>query len=47
MDMAKSTAKSITLVCCERGAATGDEVADRDHDVFPLPLGMKREDRCE
>ena len=30
-----------------RGAATGDEVADRVHGVFPLPLGMEREDRCE
>ena len=27
-------------------AVTGDEVADRVHGVFPLPLGMEREDRC-
>ena len=30
-----------------RDAAPGDEVAARVHGVSPLPLGMKREDRCE
>ena len=30
------------------GAAIGDEGAVvRVHDVFPLPLGIEREDRCE
>ena len=29
------------------GAAAGDEVAVRVHGVFPLPMGMEREDRCE
>ena len=29
------------------GAAAGDEVAVGVHGVFPLPLGMEREDRCE
>ena len=29
------------------GAATGDEVADRVHGAFPLPMGIEREDRCE
>ena len=28
-------------------AAGGDEVAARVHGVFPLPMGMEREDRCE
>ena len=30
-----------------RGAATGDEGDVRVHGVFPLPMGMEREDRCE
>ena len=30
----------------QRGAVTGDDVADRVHGVFPLLLGMEREDRC-
>jgi len=29
------------------GAAREDEVALRVHGVFPLPMGMEREDRCE
>ena len=29
------------------GAAAEDEVALRVHGVFPLPMGMEREDRCE
>ena len=29
------------------GAAMGDEVATGVHGVFPLPMGMEREDRCE
>ena len=29
------------------GAAAGDEVAARGHGVFPLPMGMEREDTCE
>ena len=29
------------------GAAATDEVAVRVHGVFPLPMGMEREDRCE
>jgi len=29
------------------GAAAGDEVAARVHGVFPLPMGIEREDRCE
>ena len=29
------------------GAAAGDEVAARVHGVFPLPMGMEREDTCE
>ena len=30
-----------------RGAAMGDEVAVHVDGVFPLPMGMEREDRCE
>ena len=38
----------IAQISAERwGAATGDEVAVRVHGVFPLPMGMEREDRCE
>ena len=29
------------------GAGGGDEVAACVHGVFPLPMGMEREDRCE
>ena len=29
------------------GAAMGDEVAIRVHGVFPPPMGIEREDRCE
>ena len=29
------------------GAATEDEVAVRVQGVFPLPMGIEREDRCE
>ena len=29
------------------GAATQDEAAARVHVVFPLPMGMERDDRCE
>ena len=29
------------------GAATVDEVANGDHGVCALPMGMEREDRCE
>ena len=29
------------------GAAREDEVAIRVHGVFPLSMGMEREDRCE
>ena len=28
-------------------ALKGDEVATGVHGVFPLPMGMEREDRCE
>ena len=31
----------------QRGAAMEVEVAIRVHGVFPLPMGMEREDRCE
>ena len=31
----------------QRGAAMGDEVAVHVDGVFPLPMGMEREDRCE
>ena len=29
------------------GAAIGDEVAARTRGLFPLPMGIEREDRCE
>ena len=29
-----------------RGSETADEVALRVHGVFPLPMGIKRENRC-
>ena len=29
------------------GAAAGDEVTEHVHGVFPLPMGIKSEDRCE
>ena len=29
------------------GAAIGDEVTARTRDLFPLPMGIEREDRCE
>ena len=29
------------------GAAATDEVAVHVHGVFPLPMGMEREERCE
>ena len=39
---------SIAQMSAERlGAATVDEVADRVHGAFPLPMGIQREDRCE
>ena len=39
---------SITQISAERwGAAMEDEGAVRFHGVFPLPMGVEREDRCE
>ena len=31
----------------QRGAAIGYEVASGVHGLYPLALGMEREDRCE
>ena len=41
-------AKSNMRVLDEQwGAATEDEVEVGDHGVFPLPMGIEWEDRCE
>ena len=38
----------IAQISAERwGAARGDEVVVCVDGVFPLPMGMEREDRCE
>jgi len=39
---------SLAQISAEQwGVATEDEVAAHVHVVFPLPMGMEREDRCE
>ena len=38
---------NINALLNDGGAAAGDEVTEHVHGVFPLPMGMEREDRCE
>ena len=45
--MCQAAGASVQISAEQWGAVMEDEVATGVHGVFPLPMGIKREDRCE
>ena len=43
-----ATKDEVAMISAQQWVAVAqDEVAIRVHGVFPLPMGMEREDRCD